>query len=174
MKLPFLISSTVIISVLSAVILYEPVSLLVFRLSEPSFGCPIKTGSQGIKIRSDMFGYGYFGAKRSGGRTHTGIDISAPTGTPVYASKSGIAFRGNVPTGYGKYVLLYHPDTTQTMYCHLSDWTVKTGQRVHKGDIIGFVGKTGNASIKDMQPHLHFEIRADGSPEDPAPKLNKP
>jgi murein DD-endopeptidase MepM/ murein hydrolase activator NlpD len=53
------------------------------------------------------------------------------------------------------------------MYCHLSDWSVSTGKKVHKGDLVGFVGKTGNAANKRIQPHLHFEIRRDGEAIDP-------
>ena len=90
-----------------------------------------------------------------------------PVGTPVYASKSGIAFCGNVPTGYGKFVLIYQPDGMQTMYGHLSNWNVSTGKKVRRGDVIGFVGKTGNAASASMQPHLHFEIRKYVTPLNP-------
>ncbi|MCX5678184.1 MAG: M23 family metallopeptidase [Candidatus Omnitrophica bacterium] len=168
MKLFFSILITVIITAVATIFLYEPASVLIFKITEPSFGSPIKSPSGHLAIRHDVFGSGDFGAKRNGGRSHSGVDISAEVGTPVYASKSGIVFRGNIPTGYGKYVLLYHPDGTQTMYGHLSNWAVNTGKKVHKGELIGFVGKTGNAANKNIQPHLHFEIRADGDPVDPA------
>ena len=148
-------------------ILCNPVSVILFHLTEPNFACPIKAEAGRIVIRNDTRGDGDFGAKRRNGRSHSGIDILAPVGTPVYASKSGIAFCGNVPTGYGKYVMIYHPDGFQTMYGHLSDWCVESTKKVHRGDIIGFVGKTGNASYKDVEPHLHFEIRKDGEPQDP-------
>jgi len=168
MKLFLSILATAIITATATIFLYEPASVLIFKITEPSFGSPIKSASGHLTVRHDAFGNGDFGARRNGGRTHSGVDISAEVGTPVYASKSGIVFRGNVPTGYGKYVLIYQPDGIQTMYGHLSDWAVNTGKKVRKGDLIGFVGKTGNAANKKMQPHLHFEIRADGSPIDPA------
>ncbi|MFH1190430.1 MAG: M23 family metallopeptidase [Candidatus Omnitrophota bacterium] len=170
---PFLMRSfllalvTAMVTAAVTVILYTPVSVAIFKLTEPVFGYPVKGDIGKMTIRNDVLGDGDFGAKRSGGRTHSGIDISAAMNSPVYASKSGIVFRGNVPTGYGKYILIYHPDGTQTMYGHLSGWAVNTGKQVRKGDLIGFVGKTGNAKNKNILPHLHFEIRTDGDPVDP-------
>ena len=147
---------------------YEPVSIAIYKIAEPHFACPLNTDPKCIAIRSDALGGGEFGAKRRNGHPHAGIDIQAPVNTPVYASKSGIAFCGNVPTGYGKYVMIYHPDGFVTMYSHLSNWTVRSTQRVRKGQLIGFVGKTGNSASKYIQPHLHFEIRKDGTePQDP-------
>ena len=72
-----------------------------------------------------------------------------------------------MPTGYGKYIMIYHPDGFQTMYGHLSDYRVATGKNIRQGDVIGLTGKTGNAAYKAIQPHLHFEIRKDGEPQDP-------
>jgi len=152
---------------LITITLYHPVSIVLYKIKEPYFKCPIRIESSKLVIRNDLRGDGDFGAKRKNGRSHSGIDILAPVGTPVYASKSGIAFRGDVPTGYGRYVMIYHPDGTQTFYGHLSDWNVTSTKRVRQGEIIGFVGKTGNASYKSIQPHLHFEIRKDGEAQDP-------
>lgn len=162
-----LILITALITAVATAFLYTPVSVLIFKVTEPSFGYPIKNGAGQMTIRNDVFGKGDYGAKRNGGRSHSGIDIAAEMNAPVYASRSGIVFRGNVPTGYGKYILLYHPDGTQTLYGHLSNWAVNTGKTVRKGELIGFVGKTGNAANKNMVPHLHFEIRSDGDPVDP-------
>ena len=167
MKARYLFLIVVPVRVIVTVLLYQPASLAIYRLREPDFAPPLKSASGKLYIRNDAMGQGAFGTKRSGGRTHSGIDIQAPVGTPVYASKSGIAFCGNVPTGYGKFVLIYQPDGMQTMYGHLSNWNVSTGKKIHRGDIIGFVGKTGNAASKSMQPHLHFEIRNDGDVQDP-------
>ncbi len=167
MKLFPPIIAAVIVTVIATVLLYDPVSIIFYKITEPSFSCPIKSAGGPLSIRSDAFGDGDFGSKRRGGRTHSGVDISAAVDTPVYAAKSGVVFRGNVPTGYGKYILIYHPDKTQSMYGHLSNWAVNTGKRVRRGELIGFVGKTGNAANKNMQPHLHFEVRADGDPVDP-------
>jgi murein DD-endopeptidase MepM/ murein hydrolase activator NlpD len=161
---------TIIIVLLAATataFIYRPTALVFFRLKEPYFKYPIKAEYGKLIIRSDALGEGEFGAKRRNGRTHSGIDIMAPIDTPVYASKSGIAFRGNVPNGYGQYIMIYHPDGTQTFYGHLSGWNVASTDMVHQGELIGFVGKTGNARSKSIQPHLHFEIRKRGEPQDP-------
>ncbi len=149
-------------------ILYEPVSILRFKASEPYFRCLIKVPKGTVRIRNVFNGGGGFGSKRKGGRGHSGIDILAPVETPVYASKSGIAFCLNVPSGYGKYVLIYHPDGTESFYAHLSDWKTQSAKKVNRGALIGLVGKTGNASSGSIEPHLHFEIRKDNIPRDPA------
>ena len=149
------------------VFLYNPVSILLYRVKEPFFLQPIISGSSQIIVRNDAHGSGEFGTKRRNGRSHSGIDILAPVGTPVYAAKSGIAFRGEVPTGYGRYIMIYHPDGYQTYYGHLSDWVALATKHVRQGELIGYVGKTGNAASKSIQPHLHFEIRIDGEPQDP-------
>jgi murein DD-endopeptidase MepM/ murein hydrolase activator NlpD len=159
--------SCVIAAVATALIAafaYNPVSLLLFRIGEPYFRYPVAGKTV---LRNDSYGDGEYGAKRSGGRAHTGIDILAPAGTSVYAAKSGIAFCGNVPTGYGKYVMIYHPDGMQTMYAHLSEQRVYSGQKVRRGDLVGLVGKTGNSANRLIEPHVHFEIREHGEPVDP-------
>lgn len=155
---------TAALTALATAFLLDPLSIAVFRLTEPYFRRPVE-GT--VVIRNDAYGDGEFGTKRSGGRTHTGIDILAPIGTPVYAAKSGIAFCGNVPTGYGKYVMILHPDGLQTMYGHLSEQSVYSGKKVRRGELIGRVGKTGNAGNAYMKPHLHFEIRSRGGFLDP-------
>ena len=162
-----IISAAIIISVAATALIYKPTSLLIFKLKEPYFKCPLNLGSSQIAIRHDARGNGEFGSSRRNGRTHTGIDILAPVGAPVYAAKSGIAFTGEVPTGYGKYVMIYHPDGYQTYYGHLSDWEVKSTRYVRQGELIGRVGKSGNAASRSMQPHLHFEIRENGEPQNP-------
>jgi len=155
------------ISAAGAFSLHDPISIAYYKITEPYFANPIRLGGGAPAIRNDAMGDGEFGAKRRNGRSHSGIDIQAPVGTPVYASKSGIAFQGNVPTGYGRYVMIYHPDGTQSIYGHLSNWADHSTRKVRKGDLIGFVGKTGNASGRYIQPHLHFEIRRGGEPQDP-------
>lgn len=147
--------------------LYEPVSLALFKAREPYFAYPIKRLPGAASLRHDVYGDGRYGAKRSGGRRHTGIDIRAKAGTPVYASKSGIAFCGRIPTGYGKYVMIYHPDGSETMYAHLSEWRVSSTRKTMRGQLIGLTGKTGNAKNGGIDPHLHFEIRKGGEPVNP-------
>lgn len=162
-----ILAAALVLVVSITVILHEPVAILLYKIREPYFKRPIISGSPQIIVRNDAHGDGEFGTKRRNGRSHSGIDMLAPVGTPVYAAKSGIAFRGEVPTGYGKYIMIYHPDGYQTYYGHLSNWAVNSTRHVHQGDLIGYVGKTGNAASKSMQPHLHFEIRFDGEPKDP-------
>ena len=159
------------VTVFITIMLYEPASIYIYRMSEPSFSYPVKTSAKELIIRNDTMGDGEFGAKRRNGRTHSGIDILASVGTPVYASKSGMAFCGNVPTGYGRYIMIYHPDGFQSFYGHLTNWAIPPIKKVRKGELIGFVGKTGNAASKLVQPHLHFEIRKDGEPQNPVTLL---
>lgn len=162
-----LVLALVLATALVTAVLHEPVSLIVYKIKEPYFSCPIKTASGEIIIRNDARGDGEFGAKRRNGRSHSGIDIASSVGTPVYASRSGLMFCGNVPTGYGKYIMIYHPDGSQTIYGHLSGWCTRQVKKVHRGELIGFVGTTGNARGKYIQSHLHFEIRKDGEAQDP-------
>lgn len=157
-----------VIAFIIAILIYKPASVLIYRIKEPYFRKPILAGASGIIVRNDASGNGEYGSKRRNRRSHAGIDILAPAGTPVYAAKSGIAFRGEVPTGYGKYIMMYHPDGYQTYYGHLSGWVARSTEYARRGDLIGYTGKTGNASSRYMQPHLHFEIRKDGQPQDPS------
>jgi len=120
-----------------------------------------------IKIRSDMYGDGSFGARRNGGRKHNGIDLLAKIGEPVLAARSGWVINAEQRRGMGKYVEIRHSDKLITIYGHLSKILVKKGQRVKQGQIIGEVGKTGNANYRRMHAHVHFEIRKDNIPQDP-------
>ena len=107
-----------------------------------------------------------FGALRSGGRRHKGIDIAASVGTSIYAAAPGcvskIAFDR---PGYGHYVILEHMRNQSTLYAHLASRSVSVheDQFVENGQRIAKMGKTGNAT----GPHLHFEVRVNGKPRDP-------
>lgn len=92
-------------------------------------------------------------------RKHKGMDFSAPTGTPIYATSDGKVIRvdGRAP-GYGKHIRIDHGFGYVTLYAHLSKYNVPRGQEVKRGDVIGFVGNTG----RSVAPHLHYEIRKDG------------
>jgi murein DD-endopeptidase MepM/ murein hydrolase activator NlpD len=98
-----------------------------------------------------------------GGHIHTGIDLAAPRGTPVHAALDGVAHVVVSATGYGLHVIVDHGDGLTTMYGHLDSVTVEDGDEVSAGDVIGLVGSTGNST----GPHVHFEVRRDGIPEDP-------
>ena len=99
--------------------------------------------------------------QRSG---HKGIDIAARLGTPVKAARSGhVIYASDGIGGYGNLIILRHSDKFATVYGHLSRFTVRKGQFVSRGGVIGRVGKTGSAT----GPHLHFEIRNDRRPVNP-------
>ena len=97
-------------------------------------------------------------------RKHKGMDFSAPTGTPIYAPSDGKVTRvDSRSAGYGKHIRIDHGYGYVTLYAHLSEYNVRRGQQVKRGDVIGFVGNTG----RSVAPHLHYEIRKDGTPVNP-------
>ena len=91
-------------------------------------------------------------------RAHTGIDIAAAKGTPVYATADGTVSSQTPGGGYGNVVVINHGYSYQTLYAHLSKKAVRPGQKVTRGEIIGYVGSTGMSS----GPHLHYEVIKDG------------
>ena len=97
------------------------------------------------------------------GRLHAGIDIAAPTGTPIRAANSGEVIYAGWRGGYGNAVIVDHGDGLATLYGHMSRIGARTGQTVDRGEVIGAVGSTGNST----GPHLHFETRIGGRPRDP-------
>lgn len=98
---------------------------------------------------------------------HSGVDISAPQGTPVHVAADGIVVRAEWFGGYGKVVVVDHGKGLQSYYAHLSRIDVIPGQEVHMGDVIAGTGATGRATT----PHLHYEVRIGGSPVNPYPYL---
>lgn len=118
-------------------------------------------------IRSDSRGDGFFGAKRNGHRMHEGIDLFAAIDTPVFASRSGIVTEAGSGKGYGNYVIIRHMDNITTIYAHLFRIAVRQNQLVRQGQVIGSVGKSGNAGHPAIQPHLHFEVRLAGIAQNP-------
>ncbi|MEJ7554782.1 MAG: M23 family metallopeptidase [Aquificaceae bacterium] len=106
-----------------------------------------------------------YGWRTLGGRRefHTGIDISAPYGTPVVATSDGRVIYAGWIRGYGKTVIIYHGYGFATLYAHLSDIKVSYSDRVVKGQIIGNVGTTGRA----FGPHLHYEVLKYGVRQNP-------
>ena len=130
------------------------------------FLCPIDYKGE-ILIRSDARGDGLFAASRNGRRLHEGIDLFAPVGALVKAGRGGIVASTKENKGMGKYVVIRNPGGLTTVYGHLSRIYVRKGEFVRQGRLIAAVGKTGNARFRDIQPHLHLEIRKDGVPQDP-------
>lgn len=107
-------------------------------------------------------GYGYRGFWISGSNFHTGIDLAAPIGTPIYAAKSGTVFEA----GYGFFgldVRVATGDGVVNIYGHMSRLAVVSGQFVSRGELIGFVGCSGICT----GPHLHFEVQVDGRHRNP-------
>lgn len=102
-----------------------------------------------------------------GRRAHKGVDLAAPTGTPVYATADGVVSRADHFNSYGLYISLQHGAALETRYAHLSRLAVAAGQRVNKGEIIGYVGSTGRST----GPHLHYEVRMDGEAVNPIPYM---
>lgn len=102
-----------------------------------------------------------FGARDK--RIHNGIDIRTSRGQNVQAAQEGEVSYAGTLQGYGRLVVIQHAGHYSTVYAHLRDISVKKGQSVKKGDIIGRVGDSGNAT----GPHLHFEIRLRGRPRNP-------
>ena len=97
------------------------------------------------------------------GRTHTGIDIGVPTGTPVKASASGTVTFAGWKGSLGNLVVISHGNGVQTYYGHNSKILVKAGQSVSQGEVIAKAGSTGRSTGS----HVHFEIRVNGSAYNP-------
>ncbi|GHV46717.1 hypothetical protein FACS1894204_08890 [Synergistales bacterium] len=115
-------------------------------------------------------GYGRRGKRRR--RMHTGIDIPMPAGTPIGSAADGVvADTGSSKSasyrGYGNTAVISHGDGVTTLYAHCQKLAVKKGQRVKRGDIIGYVGRTGRTTTA----HVHFEVRKNGKPVNPLPYL---
>ena len=101
-------------------------------------------------------------------RNHNGNDWGAKTGTPIYAAKAGTVMKAGPNGGFGNFVMIGHGDDAQgryvtTGYAHMSKVVARVGQRVEQGQLIGYVGSTGLSTT----PHLHLEVRLDGTPVNP-------
>lgn len=96
-------------------------------------------------------------------KMHGGMDFTAPTGTPVYATGDGVITEAGRDRGYGKRMVINHGYSYKTMYAHLSRFARKRGQRVKRGDLIGYVGSTGSST----GPHLHYEVWRNGKAINP-------
>ncbi len=105
---------------------------------------------------------GSFGEARPG-HIHAGVDVSAPGGTPIRAADSGRVVLLGFTGGYGNYTCVQHTSSMSTCYAHQSGYATSSGAAVRQGQVIGYVGNTGNS----FGNHLHFEVRMNGSPVNP-------
>jgi murein DD-endopeptidase MepM/ murein hydrolase activator NlpD len=96
-------------------------------------------------------------------RMHKGLDIAAPHGTPIRAAMDGVVALAGRNGGYGNFVKLSHGNGLVTGYGHMSRFAVRAGERVSRGEIIGYVGSTGMST----GPHLHYELWRNGVPVNP-------
>ena len=131
---------------------------------------PHATVSQGFGPTPFAFEASYAGFPHF----HTGIDLSVPLGTPVFAAADGVVVLARPMTdtagaliGYGNYVIVQHDAGLKTLYGHLLAIGVKEGEQVKRGQLVGLVGSTGNST----GPHTHFEVRIEDSPVDPLQML---
>lgn len=115
----------------------------------------LRTMASGYGVRRDPV-YGTM-------KFHEGMDFSAPVGTPVYATADGVVKSSSWQSAYGNMVEIDHGFNYLTRYAHLSKLIARPGQHVKRGDLIGLVGNTG----KSTGPHLHYEVRYRGAPQNP-------
>ncbi|MBZ0263650.1 M23 family metallopeptidase [bacterium] len=118
---------------------------------------PLNSGryTDGFGYRIDPFTKSY--------RFHYGADFSSPKGTPVYVTADGVVTKAKRLSGFGKVIIVDHGYGYETYYGHLDEFNVKKGQKVVRGDHIGFVGNTGRSTA----PHLHYEIKVNNVSVDP-------
>jgi murein DD-endopeptidase MepM/ murein hydrolase activator NlpD len=117
------------------------------------------TFTSAFGVRSDPF--------RGSAAMHAGIDLSAAYGTPIYATADGVVDRAEWFGGYGNMVEIDHGKGIATRYGHMSRIAAHTGERVKRGELIGYVGSTGRSTGN----HLHYEVRIDGHAVNPIPFL---
>ncbi len=130
-------------------------------------GNGVVTGKFGLPI----IGYGCnSGYKTKRRPSHSGMDFASPKGTNILAADGGVVESVKFHGSYGLYVVVRHENGYSTLYAHMSKAYVTAGQKVSKGQVIGAVGSTGRSTGN----HLHFEIRINGTPVNPAPYLGIP
>jgi LysM repeat protein len=129
---------------------------------------PVRTAASGVRAVSSGSAAGFThpvpGAVRTQGiHGYNGVDLAAPVGTPILAAATGeviVARSGGWNGGYGTYIVIKHPNGTQTLYAHNSRNAVAVGDQVSAGQVIGYVGNTGRSTGS----HLHFEVRGARNP----------
>jgi murein DD-endopeptidase MepM/ murein hydrolase activator NlpD len=116
----------------------------------------LKQMASGFGYRTDPF--------TKARKMHEGMDFTAKTGTPIYATGDGVVAKAdNTASGYGNHIVIRHGFGYETLYAHLSKYKARAGQRVKRGDVIGYVGSTGRSEA----PHLHYEVLKDNKVVNP-------
>ena len=134
--------------------LEKPQASVAIPSAQPVKGTALTSG---YGVRSDPF--------RGRAAMHAGIDLAGPVGTPIYATADATVDRSQWANGYGNLIELNHGRGIQTRYGHLTRSIVRAGQRVKRGDLIGYMGSTGRSTGS----HLHYEVRIDGKAVNPVP-----
>lgn len=147
------------------------------RARSAALAARIQTASANLPASVPVGGNGRFSWPVSGpvvspfgprwGRMHEGIDIAVGTGVPIGSAGSGTVIVAGWVGGYGNLVVVSHGGSVSTAYGHMSRISVRTGQRVNTGDVLGAVGCTGHC----YGPHVHFEVRVNGAAVNPVPYL---
>jgi murein DD-endopeptidase MepM/ murein hydrolase activator NlpD len=125
------------------------------EMATPSIRPTLGSITSGFGYRRSPFGWAR--------EFHSGVDIGAPRGTAVYATGNGVIRMATYNSGYGNVIFIDHGFGFSTVYAHLSRMEAKVGQKVTKGQLIGTVGSTGRSTA----PHLHYEVRVNGTAVNP-------
>jgi murein DD-endopeptidase MepM/ murein hydrolase activator NlpD len=96
-------------------------------------------------------------------RPHNGLDFTAPTGVPIYATADGVVNKAENSGGFGNHIVINHGFGFETLYAHMVRMKARIGEKVKRGEVIGYVGSTGLSS----GPHCHYEVHRNGQPVDP-------
>ncbi|MFD1630024.1 M23 family metallopeptidase [Pseudopedobacter beijingensis] len=143
---------------------YDELSKLVKSKEKMMASIPAIQPIDSRKLKSAISGFGYrihpiYKIKKM----HAGIDLSAPIGTPIYATGDGVVVSQGTERGYGNQIIINHGYGYSTKYAHMSRFKARRGQKVNRGDIIGYVGNTGAST----GPHLHYEVYKNGKVVNP-------
>lgn len=129
-----------------------------------------------LGFTSPLTTFKYRSCPYGGSENHKGVDWAAPGGTPIYAAAAGVVTVAECHSSYGNFVQVYHGaddsgTTYATLYAHMSSWpSVSVGQQVKRGDLLGYVGSTGNSTGN----HLHLELRVNGTRTNPEYYIPQP
>lgn len=144
---------------LATEVIIEPVNEIIVRGTKP---VPPKIGTGTLIRPVNVAIYSSYGYRW--GRMHYGIDLAAPTGTPIKAADGGTVVKAGWDSSYGYMIIIDHGANTRTLYAHCSQLNVSAGNKVYQGQVIALVGNTGRST----GPHCHFEVLINGKNVNPA------